>query len=158
MMTKSLLGVRRLTLPAVLMLPMLLAAQPSAKPDSTKGPSAKKDLPLVATRSATFTGTKGTWMSLDVSPDGQSIVFDFLGDLYTLPITGGTATRITSGLAFDAQPRFSPDGKRVVFISDRSGGDNVWIQTLDGKDTTQVTKGNDALELQAFGYLCRRVF
>jgi Tol biopolymer transport system component len=140
-------AVRSLLLPAVLATPLLLGAQPAARPDTAKGAAAKKDLPLVATRNARFSTTKATWLSLDVSPDGQTIIFDFLGDLYTLPITGGTATRFTSGTAFDAQPRFSPDGKRVVFISDRSGGDNVWIQTLDGKDSTQVTKGNDALML-----------
>jgi hypothetical protein len=103
MMTRSLLGVRRLTLRAVRILPGLRAAQRSATPDSTKGPSAKKDLPIVAMRSATFTGTKGTCVSLDVSPDGQSIVFEFPGDVYTLPIAGGAATRMTSGIALDAQ-------------------------------------------------------
>lgn len=139
---------RRILLPALLAVPAALVAQPVARADSLIPRAASpRDLPLIATRSAQFTSTKATWMSLDVSPDGQSIVFDFLGDLYTLPIAGGTATRFTSGSAFDAQPRFSPDGKRVAFISDRSGGDNVWIATLDGKDTTQVTKGNDALML-----------
>ncbi len=147
MRIRSLWNVRHLMLPAALTVPMLMLAQPAVKPDSAKGAAAKKDLPLVATRAAKFASSKGTWMSLDVSPDGQTIVFDFLGDLYTLPIAGGTASPLTSGLAFDAQPRFSPDGRKVVFISDRSGGDNVWIQSLDGKDTTQVTKGNDALML-----------
>ena len=98
-------------------------------------------LPLQPARWAKFTTSKVTWMSLDVSPDGQSIVFDMLGDLYTLPITGGKATRLTSGLAHDFGPRFSPDGKRVAFVSDRSGDDNVWIMSLDGKDTVQLTKG-----------------
>ena len=136
---------RRALILLVLASPALLDAQPAAPgADSAK---AKKDLPLIATRAARFAATKATWMSLDVSPDGQTIAFDLLGDLYTLPIAGGTATRITSDNAFDAQPRFSPDGKRIVFISDRSGGDNVWIVSLDGKDTTQVTKGNDALML-----------
>ena len=105
----------------------------------------KPPLPLEAARKAEFTATHGTWMSLDVSPDGQTIVFDLLGDLYTLPISGGTATRITSGLAFDAQPRFSPDGKRIAFISDRSGGDNLWTMALDFRDTTQVSQGNGSL-------------
>ena len=99
-------------------------------------------LPLKSTRTHSFTTTTGTWISLDVSPDGQQIVFDMLGDLYTLPIGGGTATRLTSGMAYDAQPRYSPDGKKVVFVSDRSGSDNIWIMSLDGKDTTQLTKGN----------------
>jgi len=99
-------------------------------------------LPLKTARTHTFTTTTGTWLSLDVSPDGQQIVFDLLGDLYTLPIAGGKATRITSGMGYDAQPRFSPDGKRVVFVSDRSGGENLWLLSLDGKDTTQLTQGN----------------
>src|SRR5439155_16383287 len=85
------------------------------------------------------------WISLDVSPDGQTIVFDLLGDLYTMPLAGGKATALTTGIAYDAQPRFSPDGKRVVFVSDRSGGDNLWVMSVDKKDTVQLTKGNDNL-------------
>src|ERR1044071_2197420 len=119
-------------------------AQAPGGPGGPGGPP-RKPLPLDVGRHAEFTATKGTWISLDVSPDGQSIVFDLLGDLYTMPIAGGTATRLTSGMAYDAQPRFSPDGKKVVFISDRSGGDNVWTISLDLKDTTQVTQGNNAL-------------
>ncbi|HEX2166106.1 MAG TPA: amidohydrolase family protein [Longimicrobiales bacterium] len=110
------------------------------------GPNAReKPLPLEASRHAEFTATTGTWMSLDVSPDGRTIVFDLLGDIYTLPIEGGKATRLTDGMPFDAQPRFSPDGEKIVFVSDRSGGDNVWTMTLDLRDTTQVTQGNSAL-------------
>jgi Tol biopolymer transport system component len=105
--------------------------------------AAANTLPLKATRTHAFTTTKGTWLSLDVSPDGQTIIFDMLGQLYTLPIVGGTATAITSGLAYSSQARFSPDGKKIVYISDRSGGDNVWIMSLDMKDSVQVTKGND---------------
>ncbi len=105
----------------------------------------KKPLVLEASRTAEFTATEATWMSLDVSPDGQTLVFDFLGDLYTLPIAGGTATQITEGLAFDAQPRFSPDGETLVFVSDRSGGDNVWTMRMDFTDTTQVSRGNGNL-------------
>lgn len=105
----------------------------------------ERPLPLPAARKATFTATKGTWISLDVSPDGRTIVFDLLGDLYTLPIEGGKATRITEGMAFDAQPRFSPDGQWIVFVSDRSGGDNVWAMRLDFTDTVQITEGNNSL-------------
>jgi imidazolonepropionase-like amidohydrolase/Tol biopolymer transport system component len=84
--------------------------------------------------------TEGTWISLDVAPDGREIVFDLLGDLYLLPIDGGEARELTSGLAWDMQPRFSPDGRRIAFTSDRSGGDNLWTIARDGSDPKQVTK------------------
>ena len=100
-----------------------------------------EDLPLAADRTIPIDMTEGSWISLDVSPDGTTIVFDHLGDLFTVPITGGDATQLTSGMAFDAQPRFSPDGTRIVFTSDRSGGQNVWVMSLDGSDTTQITTG-----------------
>ena len=74
-------------------------------------PKKKPGLPLKSDRTIEFTTDEGTWVSLDVSPDGKTIVFDLLGDLYTLPIDGGDAKAITTGLAFDSQPRYSPDGK-----------------------------------------------
>jgi Tol biopolymer transport system component len=122
-----------------------LPAQGPPRGAGGPGHEKEKPLPLEAARHAAFTATEGTWISLDVSPDGKTIVFDLLGDLYTLPITGGKATRITEGLAYDAQPRFSPDGQSIVFVSDRSGGDNVWTMRLDFTDTTQVTRGNSSL-------------
>ena len=100
-------------------------------------------LPLEPARVASFTATSGTWMSVDVSPDGSVLVFDLLGDLYTMPITGGSATRITDGIAHDMQPRFSPDGRRVVFVSDRSGDDNVWLANADGSGLRQLTHGRE---------------
>lgn len=111
----------------------------------TAAKKSRSPLPLEPERKHAFTTSRGSWISLDVSPDGRTIVFDLLGDLYTIPIEGGKATRLTSGLAYDAQPRFSPDGKEIVFISDRSGGDNVWRLSLDLKDTVQVTRGNNSL-------------
>jgi Tol biopolymer transport system component/imidazolonepropionase-like amidohydrolase len=84
-------------------------------------------------------------MSLDVSPDGSTIIFDMLGDIYTLPIGGGEAKRIIGGLAFESQPKFSPDGKSIVFLSDRSGGENVWIAKADGSDPKAVTKDRRAM-------------
>lgn len=87
-----------------------------------------------------FSVNEGTWMNLDVSPDGNTIVFDLLGDLYTIPITGGTAKLLRDGLAYQVQPRFSPDGKRILFTSDEGGGDNLWIMKTDGSDAKAVTK------------------
>ena len=103
--------------------------------------AAKPDLPIVPTRTINLDTDEGSWISLDVSPDGRTIVFDLLGDLYTLPIDGGTATPLTKGMTYDAQPRFSPDGRSVVFTSDRDGGDNVWIIDVANRNTRQVTKG-----------------
>ena len=102
---------------------------------------ANNTLPLVPTRTINLDTDEGSWISLDVSPDGRTIVFDLLGDLYTMPIAGGTATQLTKGMMYDAQPRFSPDGKLVVFTSDRDGGDNVWTIDLATKQTRQITKG-----------------
>lgn len=87
-----------------------------------------------------FTTNEGTWMNLDVSPDGKDIVFDMLGDIYIMPITGGEAKLLHGGLSFDVQPRFSPDGKKISFTSDRSGADNIWIMDRDGSNAKQITK------------------
>jgi len=118
-----------------------LAAQDAPAQDTVK--KATKGLPLEPGRRLDYTATEGSWMSLDVSSDGAMIVFDLLGDLYTMPATGGQATRITSGMAYDAQPRFSPDGERVVFVSDRTGKEQIWIVSVDGSDSTQVTEGGN---------------
>ena len=102
---------------------------------------AREGLPLMPGRWMEMTATEGSWMSVDVSPDGSMLVFDLLGDLWTLPFEGGTATPLTQGMAFDGQPRFSPDGSRVVFMSDRGGSENLHIISLDKSDTVAVTKG-----------------
>jgi Tol biopolymer transport system component len=98
-------------------------------------------------KTITFETDKGTWMALDVSPDGNTINFELLGDIYNLPIQGGIAKQLIEGNAFQSQPRFSPDGKNIVFISDESGADNVWIADLDGKNARQITEFNQELLL-----------
>lgn len=87
-----------------------------------------------------FTTDEGTWMNLDVSPDGQTLVFDMLGDIYTMPITGGKAKAIRTGIPFEIQPRFSPDGTKISFTSDAGGGDNIWVMNRDGSNAKQITK------------------
>src|SRR5687767_9356719 len=115
-------------------------AQTKAQNDKAAADAIKaKGLPLLTERSMTFTTSEATWLSLDLSPDGKTIVFELLGDLYTLPVTGGEATRITSGQAYDMQPAFSPDGRKLVFISDRNGSENVWIANADGTKARAVT-------------------
>jgi Tol biopolymer transport system component len=109
------------------------AAKPEPpKWDVNNPPGPRKTIPIDT--------TTGTWINLDVSPDGNEIVFDLLGDLYSSPITGGTAKSLTSGMAWDMQPRYSPDGKKIAFTSDRAGGDNIWLMDRDGTHPQQVTK------------------
>ncbi len=110
-----------------------------ARPQQPPG----QTLPMTAARTLSISTRAGSWMSLDVAPDGQSLVFDLLGDLYTLPAGGGTATQITRGLAFDTQPTFSQDGQWVAFVSDRSGAENLWVARPDGSQARQVTFGQD---------------
>jgi imidazolonepropionase-like amidohydrolase/Tol biopolymer transport system component len=91
-------------------------------------------------RDVDYDVNEGTWINLDISPDGKTIAFDLVGDIYTMPITGGTAKLILGGAAYEHQPRFSPDGKRIAFTSDRDGITNVWTASLDGKDLRQISK------------------
>jgi dipeptidyl aminopeptidase/acylaminoacyl peptidase len=91
----------------------------------------------------------GTWLSLDVSPDGREIAFDLLGDLYVIPIEGGEARPLTSGNAWDMQPRYSPNGQEIAFTSDRGGGDNIWTIRRDGSSPRQITKEDFRLLNQA---------
>ncbi len=118
-----------------------VAAQTPAQNDSAIKAAARTNaLPLTTPRKLTFTTDEASWISLDVSPDGKTIAFDILGDLYTIPVTGGSATRITSGTGWDQQPRYSPDGSQIVFVSDRNGSKNVWIANADGTKARALTK------------------
>ena len=83
--------------------------------------------------------TSGTWMNLDVSPDGKEIIFDMLGDLYRMPISGGEAKAITSSISWEMQPRFSPDGKTIAYTSDAEGGDNIWLMDADGGNANAIS-------------------
>lgn len=93
-------------------------------------------------REISFTTGEGTWMNLDVSPDGEEIVFDLLGDIFIMPFEGGEATLLRDGLSYDIQPRFSPDGSKISFTSDAGGGDNIWVMNRDGSEAKQVTDEN----------------
>jgi imidazolonepropionase-like amidohydrolase/Tol biopolymer transport system component len=128
------------------------AATPAPTPVPTPAPATEKEKeaeekkwnvespPYPMPVEATIDTDEGTWMSLDVSPDGKEIAFDLLGDIYVVPSGGGEARSLTSGVSWDEQPRYSPDGRRIAFTSDRSGADNVWVMGRDGSNATQVTK------------------
>ena len=108
-------------------------------------------LSLKTDRKISFTTNEGTWISLDIDPEGRRIIFDLLGDLYTIPIRGGVAKALTSGIAYDAQPVYSPDGRMIAFISDRGGSENLWIANFDGSNPKQLSKIKN-------GIVCSPVF
>ncbi len=100
-------------------------------------------LAMQAARAISFETDEGSLLSLDVSPDGDALVFDMLGDIYALPVAGGKALRLTSGMAFDGQPVWSPDGETILFVSDRSGAENLWLMDADGGNLRQISLYDD---------------
>ncbi|MBK7800480.1 MAG: PD40 domain-containing protein [Saprospiraceae bacterium] len=121
----------------ILITGLLISNPTKAQKEEAKWDVAKPDLP---TKSFTLITEEGTWMNLDVSPDGKTIVFDLMGDIFTIPMAGGSARILRSGLPYEVQPRYSPDGKKISFTSDAGGGDNIWIMNADGSHPQQVTK------------------
>ncbi len=121
---------------------ILAAAQPVFSQDKKDAPKWDVEKFRGTTKNFTINTDEGTWMNLDVSPDGKDIVFDILGDIYIMPISGGTAKLLSGGAAFDVQPRFSPNGRYISYTSDKSGGDNIWMMNRDGSGKRQITKEN----------------
>src|SRR5258708_18801437 len=108
------------------------AAEKSAAEKATEWDTAKA---RGQTREIDFDRSEGTWMSVDVSPDGKWMVFDLLGHVYRMPAAGGKAECLTqdTGVALNFNPRFSPDGKTIAFVSARKGQNTLWLMDPDGK-------------------------
>ncbi len=123
------------------------AAGKPAKPPDEKTEEPKWDVANPPGEPATVVidTTETTWSDVDVSPDGRTILFDVLGDLYTVPIEGGEARALTRGLSWDFQARYAPDGSKIAFISDRGGADNLWIMAADGSDPRPVSEEKEHL-------------
>lgn len=102
-----------------------------------------QSLPLQPARKIAFDTSEGTELSIDVSPDGRTIIFDMLGDIYELPLAGGTARRLVGGMSLDTQPVYSPDGRSILFLSDRSGAENLWLMDADGSNVRQISPYDD---------------
>jgi len=123
-------------------------AAPTAAPDKPEKKDEKKwDVanPPGEWASVVIETDETTWTNLDVSPDGRTIVFDFLGDLYRIPIGGGEAQPLAEGIAWDFEPRFSPDGSKIAFISDRGGADNLWVMNADGAGARAISEEKEHL-------------
>ncbi|MET0519663.1 MAG: amidohydrolase family protein [Burkholderiaceae bacterium] len=137
------------TLPASLLAALLLGlGAPAAlaadaaegKSSDAKAPSWNVNAPPGVAQTVAIDTRSGTWMSVDVSPDGRQIVFDLLGDLYVLPMAGGEAKALTHSMAWEQQARFSPDGRKIAYLSDAGGGDNIWVMNVDGSGAHALTK------------------
>ena len=89
------------------------------------------------TRTISFDTNQFTQSSISVSPDGKTLLFDVLGNLYTVPILGGHATQITHGSAWNMQPKYAPDGEKISYISDRGGVFELWISSIDDTGATE---------------------
>src|SRR5689334_6888090 len=107
----------RLKAAPALLLAAALAAN-AQENSAAKPPAWNVNAPPGVAKTANIDVKTGTWMSVDVSPDGKTVVFDLLGDLYTLPIAGGEAKALTHSIPWEQQARFSPDGKQIAFLSD----------------------------------------
>lgn len=114
-----------------------LSAQVDAGKSSSPTPGT---LPFKPERKIEFTTDEGTWLSLTLSPDSKTLLFELLGDIYSMPATGGKATVLVGGMSNDTQPVYSPDGKYIAFLSDRDGGENLWIVKADGTSPRQLSK------------------
>ncbi|CAN5123588.1 amidohydrolase family protein [soil metagenome] len=109
-------------------------------------PATSAALPLEPARQLETEVTEGTWMSVDVSPDGRKILFDLLGDIYLLDTSGGNAEPLLLGMAFESQPVWSPDAERIAFVSDRGGNENVWVAQSDGTRAEAISDLDDNTE------------
>lgn len=119
-----------------------LAAGGTSLQAQASAPESRWDVtqPRGTTRTISFTASEGTWMSVDIAPDGSWVVFDLLGHIYRMPATGGPATVLTqnSGVALNMQPRIAPDGRTIAFITDRRGQYNLWLMDADGGNPRAV--------------------
>ena len=74
-----------------------------------------------------------------ISPDGETVVFSYRGDLWTVPAAGGRATQLTIHAAHEFMPVWSPDGSKIAFASDRYGNYDIFVMPAEGGAATRLT-------------------
>ncbi len=130
-----------------LLVSLAMAVQSPSSASGQAAPDSAWDVTRArgVTREISFTTDEGTWMSVDISPDGSWLVFDLLAHVYRVPVAGGEAVALTqnSGVAINYHPRISPDGSTIAFVSDRGGQNNLWLMDADGSNPRAVFESND---------------
>ncbi|MGB0566838.1 MAG: amidohydrolase, partial [Alteromonas macleodii] len=137
---KSLLAITLVSALGLGVAPTLYAQNDSEEKTESELETWEVSNPPYALNEVTIKTNETTWSSLDVAPNGEFMVFDMLGDLYKVSMSGGDATPLTQDFAWNIHPSISPDGKQIAFISDKDGLSNVWVMDIDGSNLRQVTK------------------
>ncbi len=92
-----------------------------------------------------------------LSPDGNTLVFSYEGDLWKVPTAGGQALRLTAMLGDETVPRISPDGKWLAFSSNQFGNTDVYVMPLAGGDIRQLTFNDAADEVDGWSWDSRTI-
>ena len=85
-----------------------------------------------------------------LSPDRKEIVFVSGGDIWTVSASGGTASILVSHPATESRPKFSPDGKRLAFVSNRTGNGDIYVLNLETNDLSRITYDDSLDNLDAW--------
>ena len=105
----------------------------------------------IAAAAASGSAESPRWLrNTAISPDGSTIAFTYKGDIFTVPATGGDATQLTSGPAYDTAPVWSPDSKTIVFSSDREGSSDIYAVCAKGGTPRRVTTSSGSESPLAF--------
>jgi Tol biopolymer transport system component len=126
---------------AILVLGSGLAAQQGARPPAAPARRPAAAPAVTQPTPIDVTVREGTSMSVAISPDGRTIAADLQGSIWTMPAGGGAMTRVTDVFNDARQPRWSPDGRTIVFFAYRDGGYDIWAINPDGSNPRRLTWG-----------------
>ena len=98
-----------------------------------------------------FADSSPLWLRFcSISPDGQTIAFSYKGDIFSVPVNGGTAKQLTTNPAYDAYPVWSPDGQKIAFASTREGSMDIYLMDKNGGVPKRLTTNSGSEIPMAF--------
>lgn len=113
----------------------------------------------IAAMSVGASASAPLWMrNIAVSPDGKKIAFTYKGDIFTVPVEGGEATRLTTSGSYETAPRWSPDGKKITFASDRHGNLDIFVMNATGGTPVRLTSNSANETPESFSADGKEVF